>query len=204
MARFKRVLRARALWAGVVVLVWLIAVGLTVTHFGPKPRAKGDTSMYKFLHCDQCNLEMTYAQNLDGKRCPKCLPPKSGFMVPTEKSIKSGSGAMPPWTKVYVGTFVETVVMLGVMVYLMYLPVADPTKMFFVVACPTCSQRLRYRAVSHGGLGSCSRCKRMLRFPDESDAVSEEEVLRADAAAAAAEYDRAADEADAEEEARRG
>ena len=111
--------------------------------------------------------------------------------MPTEASIKSGMGALPPWTKVYVASFVATVVMLALVTFLLYRPVVDPRTVYYVVACPHCNQRLRYRAVSHGGLGSCTRCKRMLRFPDEESAVTEAAVLRADEAAARAEAEAA-------------
>ena len=108
---------------------------------------------------------------------------------------------MDPWMKVYVSTFLETVIMLGVVTYLMYREVPDPNSQFFIVGCPYCNQRLRYRAVSHGGLGSCSRCKRMIRFPDEEDAVTEADVYAADEAQARAEAERAQAAAEAEAEA---
>jgi uncharacterized CHY-type Zn-finger protein len=181
-------------------MVWLLVVMVSVRQFGPREPAKGakrDTSRFKFLHCDHCKMEMAYNQEMDGKRCPKCQPPNTGFFIPTETSVKSGLNALSPWSKVYVSTFVETVIMLGVLTFLLYRPVPDPKTVFFVVICPYCNQRLRYRSVSHGGLGSCSRCKRMLRFPAEEDAVTEEDVLRADEATAMAEFARA----EAEEEA---
>jgi uncharacterized paraquat-inducible protein A len=204
MTRVKKVFRKRWVWACLILLVWLILIGVTVNRYAPKPRVKGpgeDVQKYKFMHCDQCMMEMPYNPALDGTRCPKCQPPKTGFFMPTETSAKTGAASMSPWMKVYVGWLVETVLMLAGLTYVLYRPLDDPTKQFFVVSCPTCNQRLRYRAVSHGGLGSCSRCKRMLRFPSEDDAVSEEEVLRADAAAAADEYNRALDEADAQAQA---
>jgi uncharacterized paraquat-inducible protein A len=202
MARVRRVFRKRWVWACIILLVWLIAVGMAVKKLGPKPRQPGeDTTKYKYLHCSECGLEVQYTQTLDNSRCLKCVPPKTGFFVPTTESMKAGGGAaLSPWMKVYVAWLVETVIMLGSLTYLLYRPIQDPTKLFFVVVCPSCNQRLRYRAVSHGGLGSCSRCKRMLRFPDEEDAVTEEAVLAADAAAAAADYDRAMAEADARAE----
>jgi hypothetical protein len=80
------------------------------------------------------------------------------------------------------------VLFLGVIVYLLYLPVTDPTKVFYVISCPYCAQKLRFRAVSLGGIGSCVRCKRMIRFPGEEDAVLEELFLRAGEQAAYDEY----------------
>jgi hypothetical protein len=203
MTRVKRAFRARWLWALIVIVSWLLVAALTVTKLGPKPATAKDIAggRYKFLYCDKCGTEMGYDKNLDGKPCPKCTNPKSrGFFMPQEYSIKE-QGKMDPWMKVYVITFAETVIMLGILVYLMYRPVVDPATLYYVVSCPHCQQRLRYRSVSHGGLGSCSRCKRMLRFPDEEDAVNEEDVLKADAEAARIAAEQALDEADAEEQA---
>lgn len=189
-----------------IVLAWLLAVGLSVQYFQPKPPATKDgkqakdakqESKYKFLHCDQCKMEIPYSEKLDGSKCPKCVPPKPGFFVPTEKS--ASAGVQSKWAKVYVAVFVETVIMLGVVTYLLYRPVPDPTTLYFMIACPYCNQRLRYRAVSHGGIGSCSRCKRMLRFPEEEDAVLEADVLQAEEDAAVAAAARAEAAAEAEE-----
>ncbi len=199
--RLKRAIRKRWAQVCIVGLVWLVAVSVSVRHYGPKKVEKAteaDAEKYKFLHCDKCNTELSYNKELVGKPCPRCPAPNTGFYVPTEASIKSGSGAMSPWMKVYVATLVETVVMLAVVTFLLYRPVPDPTTAYFVVVCPYCNQRLRYRAVSHGGLGSCSRCKRMLRFPPEEDAVTEGEVLRADEAAARAEAEAVARAAEQE------
>ena len=195
--RARRAFRKRWVWVCIVGLVWLLVVAVSVSRFMPKKSAPGaDAGKYKFMHCDQCKTELPYNKDLDGKKCAKCQPPKTGYYVATEVSVKSGAGALSPWAKVYVAAFVETVVMLAAVTFLLYLPVPDPKTLYFVVACPYCSQRLRYRAISHGGLGSCSRCKRMLRFPAEADAVTEDEVLRADAAEAEADAERLRTEAE--------
>lgn len=204
--RARRALRRRWVQAAIVILVWLLGAALTYGRLAPKGVAAGsakDTSKFKFMHCETCKMELPYNKDLDGKRCSKCQPPKEGFFVGTELSVKSGAGSMSPWTRVYVAIFVETFLMLGLMTYLMYREVPDPGTQYFVVACPYCSQRLRYRAASHGGLGSCSRCKRMIRFPEEHDAVTEAEVLAADEATARAEVEQARAEAEAEAEAQR-
>lgn len=200
----KRTFRKRWVWVCLVCLVWVITALLSYYRLAPKGSGgaktgdQADTSNFKFMHCDQCQTELPYNKSLDGKRCAKCQPPKTGFYVGTEISMKSGKGSLPPWTKVYVTIFVETVIFLGVLTYLLYRPVPDPNAMFFIVACPYCNQRLRYRAASHSGLGSCSRCKRMIRFPDEDDAVTEAEVYAADEATARAEAERAEAEAEAQ------
>jgi hypothetical protein len=176
---------------------------VTVSKFGPKTPEKGaakDDKKYKYVHCDNCKMELPYNADMVEKRCPKCLPPnKEGYFVPTEVSIKSRLGQVNPWTRIYVALFIETVAMLAVITYLMYRPVPDPASMYFIVSCPYCNQRLRYRAVSHSGQGACSRCKRILRFPDEEDAVSEAQAMKAEEEAALAEAAAAAAAAEAAE-----
>jgi hypothetical protein len=207
--RVKRTFRRRWVQACVLVLVWLAALGGTTLGLAPKTGAKADKGKLAFMHCDNpaCKFELPYNKDMDGKQCPKCRGQDAkteGFFVGTEKSIKTtkGMSEMSPWTRIYMILFVETVLMLGFLTYLMYRTIHDPATQFFMIACPHCNQRLRYRAVSHGGQGACSRCKRILRFPDEEDAVSEEEVFKADAEAAAAEAARLRSEAEADAEAR--
>src|SRR5262245_14543392 len=110
--RVKRAFRRRWLQVCIVLVAWLLVIALSVRQYRPKEPPKAgtaDTTQYKYLHCDQCLMELPYNKELDGKRCPKCQPPKTGFYVPAEHSVKSGLGAMSPWSKVYVATFVETV-----------------------------------------------------------------------------------------------
>ncbi len=177
---------------------------LTLAYVAPKSPEKGkdkDTSGLKFLHCDQCKMELPYNKEMDGKRCPKCQPPKTGFYVATEHSIKGGgSGGLDPWRYVYVSILIETIVMLGVSVRVLSKPIFDPKQAYYILPCPHCNQRLRYRGVSLGSLGSCSRCKRMLRFPEEEEAMLEVDVqkLEAEVAQMLAEQALAAEEAAAE------
>jgi uncharacterized paraquat-inducible protein A len=128
---------------------------------------------YKFLHCNQCMLELAYNAELDGKRCPKCQPPRTGFFVATKDSIRSG-GDVSPNRWFYVAAGIEALATLGAVVYIAYLPTRDPTQIYYVFHCPECDQRLRFREVSLGELGQCPRCENILRFPDEDDAVRED------------------------------
>jgi uncharacterized protein YbaR (Trm112 family) len=180
----KLAFRKRWVQVLVVFLIYVLSGLLTVPLLGPKQIAKGDTSSFKFMHCPVCKLELPF--NKDMKKCPKCIKGNVGFLVPTARSLKDGALA-DPWRWIYAAWFVETIAMLSGVVYLLYLPVVDLTKVYYILACPYCSQRLRYRAVSLGGIGSCSRCKRMLRFPEEEDAILEEDMLKADEQAAIAE-----------------
>jgi hypothetical protein len=169
------------------LLLWLMVGLLTTLALKPKVIAKGDTSQFKFIRCDVCKMELPYSPDMANKRCPKCLPPKTGFLLPAKESLKEGAGALDPWRWVYSAVFLETVIFLAAIVYLLYLPVADLTKVYYVVCCPYCAQKLRYRAVSAGEIGSCSRCMRMIRFPEQEDAVLEADVLKAEEQAALAE-----------------
>jgi hypothetical protein len=184
----KLAIRKRWVQLCIALFFWLLVVLLTALLLKPKTIAKGDTSQFNFLRCDVCKMELPYNPDVANKRCPKCLPPKTGFLLPVTDSLKSGSGGLDPWRWVYSGVFLETVAFLAGIVYLLYLPVVDPTKVFYVLACPYCAQKLRYRAVSLGEIGSCSRCKRMIRFPEEEDALSEADVLKAEEQASIAEY----------------
>jgi hypothetical protein len=172
----------------IVLLLWLLIMPVTVLLLKPKTIAKGDTSQFQFVCCDVCKIELPYNPDIANKRCPKCLPPKTGFLIPAVSSIKSASGGLDPWRWVYSGLFVETIGFLAGVVYLLYLPVTDPTKTYYVLPCPHCAQKLRYRAVSLGQIGSCSRCRRMIRFPEEEDAVLETVSLKAEEQAAIAEF----------------
>lgn len=183
----KLAIRKRWVQLCIVSILWLFIMLLTTLILKPKTVAKEDTSQFKFIRCDVCKMEMPYNPELANKRCPKCLPPKTGFMLPATQSLKVGAFS-DPWRWVYSGLFVETLGFLAGIVYLLYLPLTDPTKIYYVLPCPHCAQKLRYRAVSLGGIGSCSRCKRMIRFPEEEDAVLEMDALKAEEQAAIAEY----------------
>ncbi len=189
-----RALRVRWVQVCVALLAGALLAMLTSLVLAPKERARNDKAGFKFIHCDQCKTELAYNPEMDGKPCPRCRPPKTGFYRPTETSIKAGTGDASPWRWFYLAASVEALATLGAVVYLLYLPVPDPTATYFVCNCPHCNQRMRFRQVSLGGLGMCPKCKRPVRFPDEDDAVREVEYLRRQdeelaAAAAAAEED---------------
>jgi hypothetical protein len=191
--QLKLAIRKRWVQLCVMLLAGLLVMLLSVLILKPKVIPKEDTSQFKFMHCTVCSLELPYNKDIAEKRCAKCVGAKVGFFVPTTESVKKG-GLLDPWRWVYSALFIETLVLLSSVVYLLYLPVTDPTKVFYVLTCPHCSQKLRYRAVSLGGIGSCSRCKRMLRFPEEDDAILEADVLKAEQQAVIAEHQRLQEE----------
>ncbi len=197
----------RKRWVQVCLLgmIWLFTVLLTVAYMAPNSPAKGaakDTSGFRFLHCDVCKMELPYNKEMDGKRCPKCVPPKTGFFFPTEQSIRTGSGSLSPWRYVFVAVCIESVVLLGITVRVLSAPIFDPKAAYYILPCPHCNQRLRYRGVSLGSLGSCSRCKRVLRFPAEEEAMLEADVQKLEEEVAKIMSEQAMAEAEAAEDAK--
>ncbi len=183
----------RKRWIQVVVILFsgLLALGLTDLILAPKesPGKAKDPSKYKYLHCNICKLEMSYSKEMDSKQCPKCVAPKPvGYFTPTVNSIKTGSGDSSPWRWFYLAAAIETLSMLSGIVYLLYLPVPDPSTTFYVCQCPNCNQKMRFRQGSLGQIGVCPRCKRPTRFPNEYEAVLESDLIRRETAAAEAEY----------------
>lgn len=187
-----RALRVRWVQVCMTLLAGALAVMLSSLVLAPKDRRKGDTAGYKFMHCDQCKTELAYNAELAEKPCPRCRPPKTGFFRPTLRSIKDG-GDVDPWRWVHLATALESLATVGMVVYLLYLPVPDPTSIYYVCNCPHCGQRTRFRQVALGGIGQCPRCKRPFRFPDEDEAVLETEFQKEQEELTLAELD-AADE----------
>jgi hypothetical protein len=164
----------------VTLVAGCLVAGISSRLLAPKVDAKGQTadkSKLKYMHCNVCKLEMQYNPELVQRPCPKCRPPKVGFFVATESSVKSAFGGPSPYRWYNLALTFEAFVTVGVVVYLLYLPVPDPTTTFYVFSCPHCRQRMRYRKVALGGLGQCPRCKRPVRFPDEDEAVPEQVLM---------------------------
>ncbi|OWK43969.1 hypothetical protein [Fimbriiglobus ruber] len=168
-----------------VVLGGLAVAGASAKTLIPKNDSKGpvDPNVYKYLRCDVCNTELPYNKELDGKRCPRCQPPNTGFFYKQKDSLKDlGRGSYPlRWFYTAVG--LDFLVVLAVVVYVLYRPYTNPADTYYVCTCTTCNQRLRFREISLGELGQCPRCKSILRFPGEDEAVTED---------AAAEWEREA------------
>ena len=136
---------------------------------------------------------MSYDPSRENLKCPTCMPPKTGWMRPSKTSAKDG-GTPDPYKWVYTALAFEAVAILGGVVYLAYLPIIDPRTITYVIGCPQCGQKLKFRRVSLGGLGACSRCKKPIRFPDEDDAVLESDLLRTEEKARERRLSRVADD----------
>jgi len=176
-------LRKRWVQVFVVVSSGVLLAGIAYLLLAPKTSdaaklaADKKAGKYKYLSCDKCNMELPYNPELDGKKCSKCKPPKTGFYTPTVASRKDGGGP-DPWKWFILAVAFDGLAVAGTVVYLSSLPVLDPSAVFYVFNCPHCAQRLRFRQLALGGIGQCSRCKRPLRFPDEDHAVLESQLLR--------------------------
>jgi hypothetical protein len=186
-----RNLRNRWVQVGITLFATGLVIGMTAALLRPKPLKPGaavDPNVYKFIHCDNCLMELPYNKDLDGHRCPKCLPPKVGFFVATKRSVKDGA-ELSKWRWFNLAAAFEGVAALGVIVFLAYLPTPDPTSIFYLCNCPHCGQRMRFRQVSLGGAGMCPRCRRVVKFPEEDEAVTELEVMEAERLQALAEQE---------------
>src|SRR5580704_4303503 len=78
----------RKRWVQLVIVLFIALLVMLVSFFLLKPKSvpKGDTSQFKFIRCDVCKLEMPYQAETANKRCPKCQPPNTGFMLPAVDS----------------------------------------------------------------------------------------------------------------------
>src|SRR5262245_10247291 len=91
-------LRKRGVQGVLVVMAGGLAVAVTFRVLVPRPAVgtkDKEAAGYKFLHCNQCLMEMSFNPELDGRRCTRCQPPKTGFLVATKDSIRAGGDASP-------------------------------------------------------------------------------------------------------------
>lgn len=171
-------LRKRWVQVTIVLLAGTLAASASGYALAPRPaRRELDTGKFKYLYCPECQHEVRYDPKLDGEDCTKCRTEPVGKLVGSEESHRDLS-VSSGWKGFYLALTLEALATLGGVVYLLYRPVPDPAATFHVCNCPHCGQRLRFRQVSLGGLGQCTRCKRPLRFPDEDDAVLESDLMR--------------------------
>lgn len=180
-------LQKRWVQVAIIVAIWILVVLASGLMLAPdaKPdrRRKSVTQSpdeYRFVQCPKCGYETRYTPQLVGEDCSKCREDPVGRLEPSSTSLRENKedDGPSPYRWVYLAVSLESLVAIGVIVYLLYLPVPDPASVFYVFNCPHCNQRLRFRQTALGGLGQCSRCKRPIRFPDEDGAVLEYELER--------------------------
>jgi len=173
--RVARALRRR--WVQVVLVLFGGALLMLLSGWLLKPKAEARAKDPRYLVCPKCEVETRYDSKLDGEPCPICTEDPPGVLVGRDESVKD-VGRKSPWRWVHLAVSFEAILTVGGVVYLLYRPAADPSNTFYVFSCPHCVQRLRFRHVSLGGLGQCSRCKRPVRFPSIHEAVLEDDLIR--------------------------
>lgn len=165
-------------WTQVFLCVLAFCVGLLVTQrvLGPKAEAKNapkDPNVYKFLRCSECKLEMPYNPEQADRNCPKCRPPKVGFLTPAKESVKTG-GDRNPWQRYNIAVIVEGVLLLAAVYYFLSRPVeAVPTE--FVLTCPHCGTGLQYTPAGFDQYALCGGCEQVIKLPDEDEAMTRED-----------------------------
>jgi hypothetical protein len=174
-AKVNRAIRIRWVQAVLVLFCGLAAIGLSAAALKPKREKFLDP---KFLRCPKCDFETKYTEKQLNEECIHCREEPVGRLEPQTTSIKEELGKKSPWRWFHISAAIEGLITIVVILFLMKRPVRDPGNTYYVFSCPYCSQRLRFRRVSLGGLGQCSRCKRPVRFPTEGNAVLEEDLIR--------------------------
>lgn len=180
-----RSLRRR--WVQVVLVLFGSGVVMLVSGLILAPKAIPKAVDPKFLYCPKCEFEMRYDVKYDGEPCNKCRDEPVGTFEARDESVKKNGKSR--WRWVYLAIALEAIATLGGVVYLLYRPAHSSSTTYYVFSCPHCGQRLRFRHVSLGGLGQCTRCKRPVRFPGELEAVREEDLIREEEERLAAEQD---------------
>jgi Zn finger protein HypA/HybF involved in hydrogenase expression len=184
-------LRRRWVQVALASVLGALSVGISAAVLAPKKTPKPLEPA--FIFCPKCEFEARYDPKLDGEECPHCSAEPLGHLEGREKSIKE-VGTKSRWRWFHLAASIELLLTLGTVVYLLYRPLPDPSNTYYVFSCQHCYQRLRFRHLSLGALGQCSRCKRLVRFPTERDAVKEEDLMREEAERMAAETDDGEDE----------
>ncbi len=177
---------AQKRWVQIVLVLFAGTMLIALSGFLLAPKKTARETEPKFLFCPKCNTEGRYEDKLDGEPCPRCPEEPVGTLVGRAASIKETT-LKSPWRWFHLVASLEAIVTVGTLVYLASRPIPDPSKTFYVFTCPHCGQRLRFRQVSLGGLGLCSRCKRPLRFPMANETILEADLIREEDARRAAE-----------------
>jgi hypothetical protein len=170
----------RSKWAQVMISALAFTIILLVSHkltvkkkaVTAAEKAK-EASEFKFMHCDFCRREMPYNESLANKRAQGCAcrGTEVGYWTPTKDSAKAGGDDPLRWF--YSAVFVESIVWLAVLYFL--LSREDDTPEFFFVKCVHCGVVLRYTASGYDLLVACVNCEQPIRLPDEDESMSREE-----------------------------
>lgn len=185
--------KLRERWVQVALAILVGVLLMVVSGFALAPKKAPPAKEPKFLFCPKCEMEQRYDVKYDGEPCMKCREEPVGKLVGIAESNKT-AGKKSPWKWVHLSIAIEAIATTGVVVFLLSRPRRAAESTFYVFSCPHCGQRLRFRSVSLGGLGQCSRCKRPVRFPTAEHAVLEDDLIREEQERLAAEHDEDEDE----------
>lgn len=165
-------------WIQVFIAFVAFAAVLYISQrvLGPKIVAKNvvkDPKVFKYLFCQECKFEIPYIPEQEDKTCPRCRPPKVGYLKATKESIKKG-GDGNPWRFYNIAVMVEFTIMLAVLYYLLSRPIeADPT--FYVINCIHCGLLLKYQPDGVDRFALCAGCDEIIKLPDEDEVMTTED-----------------------------
>lgn len=164
-------------WVQVLLAILVGILLMVASGFALAPKKAPPAKDPKFLYCPKCEYEQRYDAKHEGEPCMRCREEPVGKLIGIAESHKV-VGKKSPWKWVYLSIAFEAIATTGVVVFLLSRKTRAPESTYYVFGCPHCGQRLRFRSVSLGGLGQCSRCKRPVRFPTAEHAVLEEDLMR--------------------------
>jgi NAD-dependent SIR2 family protein deacetylase len=151
----------------------LLVMGITAVMTYPPKAAKKKKSFddedaveYKFMHCPKCHAELPFDKQTFADGCPQCQYPR---LEPTTESVNSVVSMEPsPYNRMAASIFVELVVLLGVVWFVLRPRRKDGVVVYFRMRCPKCNQKIRFNQAQAGRPGGCRKCKKMFLFPTES------------------------------------
>jgi ribosomal protein L37AE/L43A len=165
-----------AIGAGAALVFAACVASLYALQGGFKtPEAKAFTH----VHCPECEQEMKYRPELDGKACPQCGPQQK--LVPTVGPHRAGESRQEgKLGKLLVSVVVAAVLLQGGF-YGLYLyqrarrrAEEEAQNRVLVCRCPFCTRKIGYLAKKIGTGMICSRCETAFVLPSELEA---EEVM---------------------------
>lgn len=140
-----------------VLAIGGLIIGGTIWRTFPRtPKSIGDPAKFRYMHCPECHRESMYSPDGIEKPCMYCDKP----LVATVESIKV-TGTHSPLRRMLAYVLVESVALMGAVVYLLYNPPPPPDMEFYYTRCPNlkCNRKMRYAANRAGAEVQCPLCK---------------------------------------------
>jgi hypothetical protein len=147
-----------ALAAVLILLLGSSAWVIWTTPSGPPPTSARPS----VLRCSECNAEIIYVPQFQGKTCSHC---HRGKMEPFVRSLREGEEAAPFYKSPLVVGFLVVLVVLCLVhgyFWLRARPRSAPVRIYSYCRCPGCKRRVRY--IEKVGQRSilCPTCRREL------------------------------------------